>query len=273
MAMIAGCTASPYDLAEQDAATIQADIRQAIDKCINEANGVASAQDGKVYVNVKKFDRAIAFVPIPEPEQQWSPLIISYTPPKNAVLKKWTDRFALAQELSYRYSYVKILESNRHFSPPYFTAKVKVLIKIISRHAYEGKPKDTPIAPDGYMVWEPAQSYSLDGTGWLKALPAPSTPHGEEVTPSLAIDAISQSALDSLRKISPRESEYAIIARMAYDHSKKRWKLAGARNEKDFAEPEWLSWNHGLEGDRARYVLSPGEIRRRKSSRKPAPKE
>jgi len=270
MAVIAGCAASPYDLAERDAATVSADIRRAIDKYIRDANDIASSKDGKTYVDVDEFERVIVFVPVPDPGQP--SYLFWHNVRENAVLRKWKDRFALAQELSYRYSYVKILESYQHFSPPYFTAKVKLLLKAISRQAYGGKPKGIPSAPDGYIVWEYGPRSGMYGAGgWVDHLPAPEKPPGKVVTPSLTIDPISQSALDSLRETSPRESEYAIIARMAYDHHKKRWKLDGARVEDEFSVPEWLSWSHGLEGEHAAHVLKPDTIRRLKREGQPAP--
>ena len=271
MAMIAGCAASPYDLVEQDAATISADVRQAIDKLITDANDIASAQDGKVYVDVKEFAREIFFVPAPGIPFS---ILRSHTVPKNAVLKEWTDRFALAQELSHRYSYVETLEIDRQIHPPYFTAKVKVLLKASHRWAYAGKPKGIPTAPDGYVAWSyHGPRMGMYGTGGCSGrLPAPTTPAGKMITPSLPIDAISKSALDSLGQSPPKESEHVVVANMAYDHLKKCWYLKYV-TRKSFPRPEWLHWRHGLGEDKYGYVLSPGEIRRRKSNRKPAPKE
>jgi hypothetical protein len=275
MATIAGCAASPYDLAERGAEMISADVRQAIDKLITDANDIASAQDGKVYVDVKKFARVMVFVPDSESGRPREPLLQSSAPvPRNAVLKEWTDWFALAQELSYRYSYIDILESEQHLSPPYFTAKVKVLLRVTRRWAYGGKPKDLPVAPDGYIAWWPFKLQ--DGYGYGPSpgfLPAPGRPYGKVATQPLPIDTISQSALASLRQSPPQESDHVVVAHMVYDHHKKRWELRKATTERDFPRPEWLRWSHGLKGEKRRDVFAPDDIRCSKPDGNPAPKE
>ncbi len=265
MAVSAGCTtppASPYDLAETNAITISADIRLAIDKSIKDANKIASTQDGKTYIDVDEFDRVLVFVPITEPELRQRHFCYMKTLPENALVKKWTDRFALAQQFSYRYSYVRILESTRHFSSPHFTAKVEVLIKATSHRAYGGMPTDIPSTPNDHMIWWPGRRSGFGGLrGMIDHLPAPTRPPGKIVTPSLAIDTISQSALDALRKSTPKTIKHTVIAHMSYDRSKKQWKLDSAMQKGDFPEPEWLEWSHGLVGKNADYVLKPDALR------------
>jgi hypothetical protein len=279
MMLTTGCAPSPYETGDQNVARISAGIRQAVDACITEANEIASAQDDKVYIDVKKYDRVIVFVPIPHllPIPGTITALSSLKPvivPKNAVVKGWTDHFALAQELSYRYSYVETLETKHHLSPPHFTAKITILLKTTHRWAYTGKPKGIPAGPDGYIAWWAGSFWSnWHGTGeWSGHLPAPEIPPGKVVTQSLPIDTISQSALNSLRQSPPKKSEYAVAAQMAYDHHRKRWELQHV-TIKNFPGPKPLSWNHGLEGDNDHYVLTPDKIRFREPTSKPAPKE
>jgi len=272
-------TASPYENAAQDSATASADLRQAIDKLIQDANKVAAERDGKVYVETKEFERAIVFTPIPHPPPNpgtitalfvLKPVIV----PKNAVVKEWTDHFALAQKLSYRYSYVETLEIERNLSPPYFTAKITILLKTNHRWAYIGKSGGIPTAPDGYFAWWagsfPSGMYGI--TRWSGHLPALETPPGKVVTPPLPIDTIGQSAFNSLRQSSPKKNEYAVAAEMAYDHHRKQWELRRA-TARSFPAPKRLAWSHGLEGDNDHCVLPPNKIRRKEPSSKPATEE
>jgi len=278
MTMIAGCALSPYDLVERDAEMVSADVRRALDELIRNANKTAAKRDGKAYVDVQEFDRVIAFVPAPKPRAPGDPEEIpsvSYNVPKHAVLKKWTDRFALAQELSYRFSCGEILDVDRHLSPPYFTAKVKVLLKASHRWAYGGKPKDAPPAPEGCIVWKRSGmigwGFSEQKT-WLGSLPIPGVPDGKADTPSPVTDSIVQSALDSLLQTSPKENEHVVYADMAYDHLKKGWHVRSATTEKGFTHPKYLFWWHGV-GDRGRYVLKPVDVRRDETGDEPATKE
>ena len=285
MMLIAGCApspallASPYDLVAQDAATVSADVRRAIDKLILDANKVAAEQDGKVYVNLKEFERVLIFVPGSErgPDEEDPGVTISgnVTPPENAVFEKWTDTFALAQELTYRYSYVEALAIERHLSPPYFTAEIKLLIKSTQRWAHGGKPQDIPDTPTGFVLlpYHSSSRFGFSGPGRFHHLPAPYPPPGKVVTPSLTIDAISRLALDYLAKGPPKKSKHAVIAQMAYDHLKSRWYLRDVKKDDGFPEPKDLYWSHGLKGDRSRYIYRPSQIQRRKPDDKTATEE
>lgn len=221
-----------------------------------------------MYVNLKEFERAIVFVPAPAVDSiEEHPSLTMYravTLPEGAVVQKWTDQFALAQELTYRYSYVKTLAIERHLKPPYFTAKVKVLIKSTQRWAYGGKPQDIPDTPAGFILWKPSPRSGFGGWGCSGRLPPPNLPAGKVVTPSLTIGAISRLALDYLRNRPQKKTEHAVIAEMAYDHLKGRWYLGVTRRENGFPEPESLSWSYGLKGKQTDYVLDPSHIRSRK---------
>jgi len=273
---IAGCAPSPYELAQRDGESVSADVRRAMDKLILDANEVAAERDGKVYVETKVFERAIIFTrthhPCPNPGtitvfSELEPVIV----PKVAVVREWTDRFALAQELSYRYSCLEPPEIERNLRPPYFTAKVAVLLKTSHRWAYAGRPRGIPTAPDGYSAWWACSCPSVWGrlVLWSGHLPDLETPPGKVLTPSLPIDAISQSALDSLRQSSPKESECAVTAEMAYDHHRKQWELRDA-TPKGLPIPKRLSWGHGLEGEDDYCVLPKDKIRRGEPTSKPA---
>jgi len=182
------------------------------------------------------------------------------------VFEKWTDAFALAQELTYRYSYVETLAIEQHLSPPYFTAKVKVLLKSTQRWAYAGKPQDIPDTPAGFVLLpyhsSPRFGFSLPSR--FHHLPAPYPSAGKVVTPSLTIGAISRLALGYLDNRPPKKSKHAVIAQMAYDHLKSRWYLWDVKKDDGFPESKDLYWSHGLKGDRARYIFRPNQIRRRK---------
>ena len=211
IALLVGCNPSPYDLAERNDVKISADVRQAIDKYIKDANNIAAEQNGKVYLDAKKFERVIAFIPGSPRDLDPGVAITSYRPspsnlvtvPKNSVLKEWTDQFALAQEFSYRYSYVETLKIDRQISPPYFTAQVKVLLKISQRSAYAGKPKDIPTAPDGRIAWQHGLVESLgfcgEGgwtpactryTGWKDSRVIPANRRHQQIGPGLSTSDI-----------------------------------------------------------------------------------
>lgn len=316
MAVIAGCARSPYDVAQRDTAAISADIRQAIGEHIARANRQAAARDGKVYVDVKQFKRMVAFVPVParrpavedeveEPASAIDDILggddpqpvrrrlniprsaraipvedsivaVNRVPPPNAVLKRWTDRFALAQELSYRYAFGKIRKVARQYSgPPYFTAEVEVLIKATQRWAYGGKAKSIPKPPAGYVLWRrPDRSFWGTGIGGGGSLPIPETPVGKVVTASQPVDPVVQSALDSLRQGPPKDSECVIVVRMAYDHQKNRWQVVRVTAGKNFPTPRWLSWEHGVEQTTVfRTVFRPEEIGRKQPKGTPVPEK
>ncbi|MBT3199621.1 MAG: hypothetical protein HN350_06865 [Phycisphaerales bacterium] len=274
-----GCDASPYDLAERRSAVVSSDVRQAVDKLITEANAIAVKQDGEVYLDVQEFERVIIFVPAPAPYTQNPGRTVhsarSVAVPENGIVKTWTDNFALAQELSYRYSFVEITQIEQHFSPPYFTAKFKVQIKASHRCVYAGKPKDIPAAPIGYIVWNPHNcfigGFAGPGGGWYGLLSPPKIPPGKVVESSMAIDGLAQSALNHLSTISHRKSEHVITLRLEYNHHKKRWYVA--TNLLKSPSPKYLPWSYGVDKDYTYTILKPSQIHPAKPNSKSAPKK
>lgn len=267
MVVIAGCASSSYDVAKWHE-IVTADIEEVVEELVEKTNGDARAQDAQVFVTVEEFARAMVFFPGEEsPEPDPGPILVDVSEvvlPEDAVIREWTDRFALAQELAYRYSDFRILDVTLQFSPPFFAAEVELVLESLRRAAFAGEPAPLPSPPEGHVAWRPRRTLRVAGRGSSSSdgLPVPVTPPGEAFSPPSSLDPLIQTALGSLRHQPYEKSESQIIVELQYDPLEETWELSGYRLGDGFPSPTQLSRYHWSGSKRAEFVFDPVRIRR-----------
>ncbi len=159
-------------------------LRAFVLKSIERANRRAAAISGKTFVEFGSDERTVVFAPAGsvKADNESSP-----TPPKGSVKKRWTKKYAIAQQYSYKY-HLDQIGPILTWSPPLNAEAALVNIRIVARHrhgvASEAGPQPQP--PVGMAVWEPkfqnydggkfAASADIDiphvAIKWSKDLPA-----------------------------------------------------------------------------------------------------
>ena len=203
-------------------------LRAFLQKAIAKANQEAAELDGQTFVEHCAFKRSIYFIPKPPPPKQEPvrvevrdgnmvlvvppsrpppPLkipepVLSHMPnqpqppPKGAVGKHWVDRYAMAQQFSYRYSLESVGaivkgqgESEAESAP------VRIKLTARRRTAIAGDEKPIPEPPKGMKVWYPSPPWSFGSFGGggtvreLKKIEMPPQAH-REIKGPLAEEAV-----------------------------------------------------------------------------------
>lgn len=167
------------------------DLRAFLQKAIAKANQAAAGLDGQTFVEHCAFKRSIHFIPKPPapkdgrarvevrdgkivvvvPSRPPPPIEVPSTvlsdrpqpqpPPKGAVGKHWVDRYAMAQQFSYRYSLESIgpIVKGQGASEPE-SAPVRIKLTARRRTAIAGDEKPIPEPPKGMKVWDPTRLWS-----------------------------------------------------------------------------------------------------------------
>jgi len=267
--------------AERDEGIFRRDIRAAAEKLIVEANREAAKRDGVTYVDIKQFKRVVYFVPasMPLQEQKEPDVIVDGTfepppPPDDAVAHEWTNRFALAQQFTYRYTLEKITDIR-----PVLKGELLFEAKAVFRMDYQkpsakaGTPKRVPKPPRGMRLWSPKRpclhfGFGIgDGKEW-RHLPHPDVPPGEraeKVTDPLARQAVAAMAK---AKVEPRHMLLEAAARCyrsrgvseADGEQTSKWSIF--LKSQNTPAPHYFSWYHGLPKS-MNDAIYPEDIRKR----------
>ncbi len=152
---------SVYQRMALDAERIEADAKPLIEKLVAEANAEGASRKGQVWVNEGQYDRMVVFVPAEDggsSNGRIRDMEIERTGdrevPAGAVMSKWTDRFALAQEYSYEYSFLEFKDGFSSLIPLRLEVLAILDFKEHQRRTIAGVPKPLPKIPDRFAVWQ-----------------------------------------------------------------------------------------------------------------------
>ncbi|MCG3180577.1 MAG: hypothetical protein BIFFINMI_02939 [Phycisphaerae bacterium] len=218
LAFVAGCQSSP---AEQPTA---AGLQAFIDGAIQRANRRAADLDGKTFVQEEARRRMIFFIPertdLPpvsrprilglEPELQEDNL----HPPPGAQCNKWIDRYALAQQVDYRYRLVKSgpIEPDAKGRP---SASIELVVVWHYRVGTAESERPIPPTPSGMKIWPPPEYPKFFGAemgGHSRELP------GVRLPGRVAVDEVSPLVGQAVMRMnaSPLKPKCGIVVVKAY---------------------------------------------------------
>jgi len=234
-------------------------------KLIAEANAKAKNFDGKIWLDSAMYQRVMYFVPRPKYPKYNIPVIPDATlktkplnPPAGAVERRWQDRYALAQQYSYRYSYggiTKLLRKEDMDKPFEATFEIKIKAKVRSGMVSEVQP--VPETPEGMMPWEDMRSGSRffgSGGGKFK-LWSPRIPGEANASPSTDLE---RKALAAMKAAPAKVVEGTMVCRIFYDAAKAKWAW-GRIDYRDWPDPKDIHWSMGLPEDKKGVIYAPRE--------------
>jgi len=256
-------------------------LRKQIDKLplklIAEANEKAKAFDGKTWLHSVTLDRYMYFVPEPKPPRPGEvilpePNIIADpnnhvnpweppNPPAGAIERHWRDRFALAQQYSYRYRYggiTKLLRKEDMDKP--FETTFEIKIKATVRSGLASKVQPVPETPEGMVAWKDERPrWRYGGGGGIRKLElrSPWIPGDPNAKPT---NDLERNALAKMRDAPAKTVEGVMICHVVFDAAKGKWDFQSAeysypeegivayrsRDRKDWPEPVTTPWSMGL---------------------------
>ncbi|HUT58619.1 MAG TPA: hypothetical protein VNA25_12310 [Phycisphaerae bacterium] len=166
---LAGC--EPSSVQPGDRAAVEApvakDLRAFVEGAIARANQRAAELDGKTFVEEGGLEWIMYFVRqdlvdvadlMVVQKTQWTVLIEpNCSPPPGAIERRWTDRYALAQQYSYRYELVSI-GPMAVVGGAYKAESAEVELRITGTRKV-GVARDEgplPDIPEGMRVWTPS---------------------------------------------------------------------------------------------------------------------
>lgn len=277
-----GCTTSPYERAVREAderaqfeaqqsavesrdfARLSSDVLVAVRHLISDANESASDLDDQVFLQVAEYGRIVAFVPGTKPGDKLITYDSALAQPlaEDAVTREWSDHFALAQCLRYRYANPSVQEIRKSPGPPYFVAVLSIERTEEHRSAITGEARPIPDAPSGHVAWRPS-GRDLRAGGAQEApmrpdaLPSRTSLPGSPTSATSGLDPMARRAVQETLASTPSVSTSTIIVSLDYDHDTARWKLLSTSGGAPTAVS--LDWNHGLdESAQGVYVFRPG---------------
>ena len=266
---------SSYQRIGRETQIIRQDATAVIQSAIDEVNRKAAKLDGITFVDVQKFGRVVFFVPAPtgiedvSPHQPGSMDVENWylVPPANSTRNDWTDRFALAQEFTYRYSLQKI-EKVEMGSP--LAVAFTVTVESSQRHAVTEQSRPLPRPPREMELWSPSNRlsgmYGLHDPPMVASLPAPLWPPGcsaDRTTDKLAVQAVKKMRDESITK-----SSETIEGTARYDPKREKWLLSMPPGK--LPQPVAQYWEQGLSDSDRMYVHDPEYVQPPKTSSQPA---
>lgn len=260
----AGDANSPTERARRDREILRAQIEKLSlpKKLIAEANVKAKSFDGKTWLDSATYQRVMYFVPWSKYPKYNNPVIPDGTldikppnPPTGAVERRWQDRYALAQQYSYRYRYggiTKLLRKEDMDKP--FEATFEIKIKATVRSGMASKVQPVPKTPEGMVPWEDMRSGSrFFGSGGGKfTLWSPRMPGEANVSPSTDLE---RKALAAMKAAPAKVVEGTMVCRIFYDAAKAKWAW-GRIDYKDWPDPKDIHWSMGLPEDKKGVIYS-----------------
>ena len=233
--------------------TTAKEARAYVEGVIAEANRRAAAVDQMTFIDIGQFKRAAFFAPAAAIEAAKS----ARTTPDGAVRKQWIDRFALAQQFSYRYSLQSIQPS--WFAPAgAMEMAAEIVIHATRKAAVAGVAAPAPQAPEGMVPWAPRERVSLlhppadYGKDPLPAI----RPPGQAGLP--ATDALAKEAMSGFKDAPAEKLQSVLHCILRYDAAKKSWHLTWRQLPDDWPEPLRLTWFHGLRPTEP--IVNPADI-------------
>ena len=290
--LIIGCAPSPYEMVERRQTQLdewkpilESDAWEFIETgLVRSVNERLASYSGVTHVKVYEFDRVVYFEyaePKPEsipgsdiiaPEARLSPnpggpidanvtsmgepLIATHIPDGVIASDEWTDRYALAQEVSCRAKVVlaELKEVDPDSSTP-FLVYVAVEITGQKRHAIAGQAQPLPVPPEDHRYWmeRPIHGSFYGSGGYAIYVPPqlPGSPHEP------GTDSLTDEAADKLAEEDPTSIVEKTVFEVAYDAKTSQWKIIGlAGNRPITLKAKSLSWGYGL-GPNQRTVYAP----------------
>lgn len=267
VAVAVGCQSDPYERGQQEHAVLEADVMAVAQALVDKANRAAAEMDTRPFATIAEFPRVAVFVPGSEsikPRGEGPALkdADSAEPiPEDGIVQEWTDRFALVQQLGYRYSAPEIVEIVESQTPPYFSAEIWIRRLETWRSALGGTPQAVPSPPDGYVIWRPSGRDLEAGKGVespaLAELPTVTSLPGEPIEPGRDVDPLVGRALEGLAKSAPHKETFRAIVHLDYDHVGEAWQVRSIHGHPP--RPITLRWTHGTYAHDGAYVFRPGE--------------
>ncbi len=241
-----------------------------IDPLILRANAEGASRCSQVFLSEKQFSRALVFVPIPDDGFEVSEIrdmVLAGGPinlPGDAVVRKWTDYYALAQEISFEYTSYRIVEVIEQDVEPYFSARVKLKLRAERRDAQENETQQIPVAPEGMTAWR--EPRVLEGRGWRAnnkkwavRLPTPTSLPGTLVKNLETHTSLGKSAVESLLQGKPKTELYQVEVRFEYVNEGQGWQLMQGLVAGSLPLPKHLRWEQGLPKDLP--IMQAGRLR------------
>ena len=256
---------SPYrravDAGEQrqrDDAVLTRDVLEAVEVLRSDANAKAQATKGQVYVDEALFQRVLVVVPMTKKRADDEPgfLDVSPTnpPPADAVLLRWSDSFALAQERSTSYGSPRLLSIERRVTSPYLVADLEIDLQVTGRRHIEGIAATLPDAPAGFIPW---RNFRVGGARNLRApggsisgevsLPILSTLGGELAIARGNENTLTVGAIAALAQKPLHRSKVTMKLAMRYDDESGGWKIDSWEWRKFPPAMPRLSWSEGTD--------------------------
>ncbi|HDZ20676.1 MAG TPA: hypothetical protein ENH80_11020 [Phycisphaerae bacterium] len=282
---VGGCASSPYESAqhrydlahrprdwpaewepilENDAkAFIQAEL-------VDKVNERLASYFGAPHVKVYEFERVVYFEPIPEPTTGPIPIpdvkyqsapssrrTVTDIPEGVIASAEWTDRFALAQEMSYRCAIVlaEVKEIDLD-SPTPFTVNVSVKLSGQKRHAVASQVHPPPRPPTGYRYWTrsppPGGFLGMGGHAIYVPKELPGRPH------EVGADSLADQAAEALAETVATPTAVTAILGVSYDIQTGQWGIVHTDESKAAALPaKTLSWDYGINSEGREKVYAP----------------
>lgn len=261
---------------------IRAEILPTIAPGLDRINREARQIGDRTYVTPYDFSRVMFFVPEEAKSVRPRDVPSRLSPPANAIRKKWTDRFVVAQRLRYRYDWKEIqsvavrerpAKKNAKSSPqrrpwlmppatPWLRYPIEARVRIdhvVERHSViVGEAAARPQPPPGYSLWTGSggteHSYisprAGEGEFWERfaRFLHPRIP-GNVYDPDRASDE-ERRAVRRLETAAKEEKwERTVTWTLMYDRQDERWRVWWVDDSWDplGAGPLQLEWEHGLE--------------------------
>ncbi len=268
-AAFAGDANSPTERARRDRELLRAQVEKLPQKLIAEANTKAKSFDGNTWLDSRTFSRIMYFVPMPKDPPHGlhtvipdpKPAVSPYEPPNppvGAVERRWQDRYVLAQQYSYRYSYggiTKLLRKEDMDKP--FEATFEIKIKATVRGGMVSEVLPVPDTPEGMVPWEdkrPRWRFFGSGGGEME-LWSPRMPGDPNASPSTDLE---RKALAAMKAAPAKVVEGTMVCRIFYDAAKAKWAWRGI-DHKDWPDPNEINWSMGLPKDKKGVIYAPRE--------------
>ncbi len=271
---------SPYerkrielDTAKAELDAMHVDIGQALAPLIKQANEKGAARKGQIFLCEEEYERALVFVPILEDnfdreqeqiEDLYARKKVLDLPP-HAIVREWTDHFALAQEMWFEYTTFRIYQVTETGGDPYFQALVELELRAEIRDVLVSQAQPIPLAPEGMKTWE--EPRYLTGSGAKSSLgstelPRPGPWPGILVKSTEVHSDLARSAIEGMSQKKPKKESFRILIQLGYDGEEQDWKLIPAPWPVSVPQPRVLGWSQGLPEDS--HVLKPERLRQSK---------
>ncbi|MHC4561799.1 MAG: hypothetical protein ACYS8X_03390 [Planctomycetota bacterium] len=175
--------------------------------------------------------------------------IVDYLPEGTIRSDEWTDRYALAQELSCRAEFGQAHLTKVDLGDPEpFDVTIEIRIIGTRRHARAAKTKALPTPPEGHRYWRggphgPSSFYATGGNFLSVPRSLPGEPHRPGTNP-LADDA---AALLAEKGLSPVDLLTTVVYR--YSIKDDKWQFIKVTKTINLAAAAPFDWGNGLGED------------------------